>query len=68
MHKTWNPSTSTKPTKKKGRKESEVLKKETKQNKIMYFNTLFFFWMSLLDALDFIIQDISNPKEIERYK
>jgi len=35
---------------------------------IMYFNTLFFSWMSLLDALDFTIQEVSNPKERERYR
>jgi hypothetical protein len=29
----------------------------------MYFNTLFFSWMSLLDALNFTVQDVSNPKE-----
>jgi hypothetical protein len=29
----------------------------------MYFKTLLFSWMSLLDALNFTIQDVSNPKE-----
>jgi hypothetical protein len=60
MHKTQSPSTSTK--KKKNKKKNKNKKKKQKQ-KIMYFNTLFFFWMSLLDALDFTIQDVSNPKK-----
>jgi hypothetical protein len=60
MHKTQSPSTSTKP------KTKQSPSKNTKQNKIMYFNTLFFSWMSLLDVLDFTIQDVSNPKERER--
>jgi hypothetical protein len=55
-----------KPPQKRKRKRKQSPSKKTKQNKTMYFNTLFFFWMSLLNALDFTIQDLSNPKERER--
>jgi hypothetical protein len=67
MHKTQNPSTSTKQKKK--RKKERKQSSSKKQNKIkLCTSTLFFSWMSLLDALDFTFQDVSNPKERKRYK